>query len=456
MIVIAGTVTGALLSDGLWAWFLWRNFESPIFPFLNTVFQSPDAALVDFSDPRYRFSGWMHALKVVYGLAFGSDETGELPIRDGRLAVATSLVIVRLASLLTPNRWRQRDGLDAVSVYFLVGLAGWLVICPIERYAAILEMIAGLLSVLIIARLSGRVIPTMMLIVIPSILVLTTRSADYFHRPWSDTYAPHVPAGIPSGSAYGLIAQPLAYWVATYPYPTQAFNLFSSLTDAGGKLEQQISDIIKENRDQLWLLNLDQTVDPGIRKEMARHGLILAPPCVRGPSMISLDTVFCRGVGDRSRRMAASDLAMGDTIEFSKSGSGLIFEVTGFYPTDDDGTWAAGDEAELAMDIGNSLKVSPSVLLIRMAGVPNAGFHRVSIAADGRQPQEIQIAPASDIEIVRVCIPAQPQGDGIALIHFHTAGVRSQAELGLGADPRRFAFRLINMRLQPANGSECD
>ena len=451
-----GAAAGALLSDGAWALLLWRDYGSPVFPFMNTVFRSGSAALVDFGDPRYRFTGWRHALAIPFGLAAGSSQTGELPIRDGRLALAASLALIQLLTL----RWRRTpatdpqpdplaDPLAGLCAYLLIAMAGWLVLCPIQRYAVTLEMLSGLLCILLLPRLPGPAASTVAAVAVTALLVTTTRPAENFHRPWRDDHPPVVPAGIPSGATYGLLAQPLAYWVATPPRPAHAFGLMSTLMETGGVLQRRLDGILRSAPDRLWLLNLDEPVDDQIRAEMSIHGIALAPPCLRAASMIWIDTVFCRGALVGPRRLAASDLHMGEAVSFSAQGDGLIYEMGGFITNDTDGTWAIGHDAILAMHLDASARLHGAALSLRMAGVGGAPAHSVAITADPGGRRNVTLAPPAYTATAEVCIAPAPHGDGIVLIRFSTAEVRSLAQLGLSAEPRPLAFKLYGMKLGP-------
>ena len=447
-LAVAGAAAGAMLSDGAWALFLWRDYGSPVFPFMNTVFRSGSAALVDFGDPRYRFTGWRHALAIPFDLAAGSTETGELPIRDGRLALAASLALVRLPTL----RWRPSravDPLTGLCAYLLIALAGWLVLCPIQRYAATLEMLSGLLCILLLPRLPGRAASSAATVAVTILLVATTRPGENFHRPWRDAYRPLVPAGIPPGATYGLLAQPLAYWVTTPPRPAHAFGLMSTLMETGGVLQRRLDDILRSGPDRLWLLNLDEPVDGQIRAEMSIHGMALAPPCLRAASMIWIDTVFCRGVLVGSRRLAASDLHPGEAVSFSAHGYGLIYEIGGFVTSDPDGTWAVGHDAILALHLDAATRRRGATLSLQMAGVGGAPPHSVAIIAEPGQRRTVTLAPPAYTGTALVCIAAAADGDGVVLIRFGTAEIRSLAELGLSAEPRQLAFKLYAMRLGP-------
>ena len=453
---LAGIVLGTVLSDGAWAWSLWRGYRSPMFPFLNTVFRSHAAALVDFGDPRFHFMGWRHALAIPFALARGSAATGEMPIRDPRLALACCLALIRLLSRPFRDDPRGIDPLDGLSAYLLLGLAGWLLLCPIERYAAALEILSGLLAILLLGRLPGRLpgrIWPLATSVAAVLLVATTRPAEYFHRPWSQAWRPQVPAGIPAHATYGLVAQPLSYWVVVPPRPDHAFGLTSTLMESGGALQRRLDRILRDSPDRLWLLNLDQPVDNQIRAEMSIHGIALAPPCLRAASMFWIETVFCRGVVVGPRAEAASDLRPGDTVSFSRSGYGLIYEIAGFEPTEPDGTWATSHDSALALHLDPAVRASGAVLSLRLAGIGGAPVHRVTIAADGGPASTVALAPPSYFAAPQLCIPPQPSGD--VLIRFTTPEIRSLAELGLSPEPRHLAFRLYDMSLRPPRPGEC-
>lgn len=444
VLIVIGAIAGALLSDGAWALFLWRDYGNPIFPFMNTVFRSGSAALVDFGDPRYRFTGWRHALAIPFALAAGSTETGELPIRDGRFALAASLALIRLLS----HPWRRLpDPLLGPCAYLLIAMAGWLLLCPIERYAAILEILCGLLCILLLAGLPGRALSSATIIAVTVLLVATTRQGEYFHRPWHSAYHPRVPIGVPAGATYGLLAQPLAYWVATPPRPAHAFGLMSTLMQTGGVLQRRLDDILRSGGDRLWLLNLDEPVDSQVRAEMSIHGITLAPPCLRAASMVWIDTVFCRGVLVGSRRLAASDLHVGETVSFSSTGYGLIYEIGGFVTNDPDGTWALGHAAALAIHLDAATRSSGATLSLRMMGVGGAPTHSVAIAANAGEPEILTLAPPGYAATPLVCIAPAADGDGVVLIRFATDEVRSPAELGLSPEPRPLAFKLYAMSL---------
>ncbi|NPD66427.1 DUF2029 domain-containing protein [Lichenicola cladoniae] len=453
----AGVVLGGTLSDGAWAWLMWRHYSSPMFPFMNTIFQSPSAGLTDFSDPRYHWQGIGHALLLPLALAFGSDAASEIVVRDVRLAVALPVAAFIAAYSacrhLSPRAVSQPpDPLAALAVWLLVGSGFWLLLCPIQRYAVSLEMLAAAIILLAVARTFASHWRLPGVVVALSVLVVTTRSADFFHRPWADRYVPHLPAGVPADQVFGLLSQPQGYWATVAPRPGHAFTLESSLVDQGGHLEQRLDHIVSQAGDRLWLLDFDTEIDPTIRAAMSRHGITLASPCLRTPSMVWLDTVFCHGRLVGARSYAASDLALDKPVLFSSTGSGLIYEISGWYATGRDQTWATSKNAVLAFHTPPTS--GKLVLALALNGPQGAPPHRMSAQA-GDGPVAKWTLDGKKLEQHLLCVgPGRQRGD-VVLVRFETSDIRSLNELHISAEPRHLAFGLQDMTLRQARPQEC-
>src|SRR5262249_46295853 len=72
-----GIFAGYMLFGAQWAFHLWSNYGSPIYPFYNEVFRSPDAELVNFSDGRFFPNGLGEALSYPYLWLVGQQKTAE-------------------------------------------------------------------------------------------------------------------------------------------------------------------------------------------------------------------------------------------------------------------------------------------------------------------------------------------------------------------------------------------
>ena len=453
-VLTAGLASGCLLSDGAWALLLWRDYGSPVFPFMNRLFHAPSAASMNFSDPRYHWQSLAHAVTLPFELAGGTAETGEAPVRDIRFAVALPLSLAVLLPRLPVGRLRLPwDPLLIPCAWLLAGTAFWLLLSPIQRYAVSLELLAPVIVTIVAVRAIGRR-PRAVVVGVAALLTLTTRSADFFHRPWRDAFVPRVPQAIPAGSTYGLLDQPLSYWVTAAPHPRHAFLLEPALLTNGGRLQQRLDRIIADAAGRLWLLDLDVPVGGIVRAEMGIHGIVMVPPCLRAENMVWIDAVFCRGRLAGPRADAASDLPVNQAVSFSKRGSGLIYEIRGWDATEADGTWAVGPSSILAFHPVADGPARPMLLTLQVAGIGGAPARRVTAEAGGGAAQE-WIIDDTGPRTYGLCVgPGREAGD-VVEVALATRDVRSLSELGIGAESRPLAFRLFAMSLAAAGPGRC-
>lgn len=456
VLVGLGTLLGAMLSDGIWAFVMWRDYASPMFPFLNTIFRSPNAAVATFGDPRYHWQGIGHALLLPFDLAYGSLAAGEIVMRDARLALALPIAfIVVMHRLFRRSGLQPVDPLMVMSLWLLLGTGFWLLLCPIQRYAASLEMLAVAILVVGVVRLDVAHWRVPVSFAALLVLVLTTRPADLFHRSWVSSFTPRVPAGVPFGATYGLLYQPEGYWATLVPRPTHSFTLMPDLIDHGGALKGRLDDIIQHAGDRLQLLDFDTELDLSIRVEMSRHGITLAAPCLRTPSMIWLDTAFCHGRYVGPRAYAASDLQVNDPIRFSSRGAGLIYEISGWYATDPDLTWAVSQNAILAFHPSpETIELGPMTLTFLITGIAGAPPHRITAQAGSGAPAHWML-DGTGPRTLSVCVGPERIEGGVVLVHLDSDDNRSLKELHIGLEPRTLAFGLYEMSLHQARSGDC-
>ncbi len=76
--VAAGGSLGFIMTGGFWAVTLYRKFGSPMFPWWNRVFRSPDFPLIDDSDPRFHARTLLDVFRYPARWALGDAPTNEL------------------------------------------------------------------------------------------------------------------------------------------------------------------------------------------------------------------------------------------------------------------------------------------------------------------------------------------------------------------------------------------
>lgn len=146
---------------GPWCIEVWKHFRNPLFPFYNNIFLSRDYPPVAFRDatflPHSFLSIWSYPLYWVlphrlYWLLGGSPTSGwdspsnEQFFRDARWIASIYGITLFLTALLISRRWtraRLNDPVTGLLFAFTIGYVVWLFEFGIQRYAASLDILCG-------------------------------------------------------------------------------------------------------------------------------------------------------------------------------------------------------------------------------------------------------------------------------------------------------------------------
>lgn len=141
-----GVLLGLAIGYGFWGAYLWRDFQNPLFPYFNNIFQSPVTVATSARDVNFvPEGGW---LRLVFPFAWTLDPklVGEVPFRDLKLPLLYALL-----PIVAVMAWRTRHALGRLTAplatypLFVIGVAyaAWLFMFAIYRYAVPLEMLAA-------------------------------------------------------------------------------------------------------------------------------------------------------------------------------------------------------------------------------------------------------------------------------------------------------------------------
>lgn len=188
-----GVLLGLAITLGPWMVHLWENYQNPLFPYFNNIFQSPLASLSSWRDDKFVPQGFFNKLLFPFIFADASILVGEVPWRDFKVPFLYALlpfcVVVRLMFGRTKN---APDKLSTfVASRYLLWLATlsyfiWMVMFSIYRYAIPLEMMAPLLIVVSMGLLPIKAQSRGLLTVFVLFLIaLTIQPGDWGRRlPW--------------------------------------------------------------------------------------------------------------------------------------------------------------------------------------------------------------------------------------------------------------------------------
>ncbi|MGJ5006888.1 glycosyltransferase family 87 protein [Bradyrhizobium oligotrophicum] len=245
----AGSAAGVIVTAGPWALKMARDFGSPLFPFYNTIFRSPEAPLASIVDTRFMPQSLLDALAYPFYWVIGKHPSSEWPFRDPRFAV----VIVLLVALIVTGLWQRREVLPLrerrLLIFFWFSYVLWMLAFSIQRYLMPLELLSAPLIVLLLIRLidSWHVSPprrmTQAVAVMAALgIALASQPTDWMRRPWSEPYRPQLAANLQRPATFLLLQKPLGYVTSFLPQGSRVYQLSELVVPIvpGGVLDRRV------------------------------------------------------------------------------------------------------------------------------------------------------------------------------------------------------------------------
>jgi len=142
-------LAGFIISDGYWMFQLFQKFQNPFFPLYNDYFHSEYAPYLSFNfyisqEPLYLY----HLIFLPYFLALKNTLTTEVLMRDLRLCVLFSLLLLLIPYYLINNKTPKNINnklAGFVLIFFIVSYFIWLTLFALYRYLIPLELLSGIL-----------------------------------------------------------------------------------------------------------------------------------------------------------------------------------------------------------------------------------------------------------------------------------------------------------------------
>jgi len=229
-----GSAVGWGLMNGWWALQLWRRFGNPFFPVLNGFFRSPFSVTGWLADPRWPPREILDWLRPPLDAALGvSHRLQEVGFRDPRFLLAfLAFVPLGLRSLhRTPTAGGVADSpwpsARDLGIFWLTAYGAWLAVFHYYRYATVLELLAPVLALALLAeawpRRIAAVAPALALVV----LLTTSVSRWAPDRGWRpEWFHPRLPAAASEpGQLVLLLDATTSFAVPFFPRETTFVDL---------------------------------------------------------------------------------------------------------------------------------------------------------------------------------------------------------------------------------------
>jgi len=308
-----GSGVGVVATGGVWAFKLWRDFGSPLFPFYNTIFRASEAPLASIVDTRFMPQGVLDALAYPFDWLIGLHPSSEWPFRDPRFAVVIVLMLVVFGVSIRFKRelLRRRD--CRLLFFFWGSYVPWLLAFSIQRYALVLELLSAPLIVLLLTRLveawrsrsdartraSTRALQAWTIVMTLGI-ALWSQPTDWMRRPWSAPYRPQLAEALQVPATFLLLQKPLGYIVPILPSGSRAYQISDVVLPIvpGGVLDRRIrAGLAQPLPGGIWALYLAESPEGNpLRLELLdAYDLRIDPAraCLRIPGAERVDVAAC-------------------------------------------------------------------------------------------------------------------------------------------------------------------
>lgn len=306
-----GVLIAIAATDGFWMLHLWRAYGDPLFPFFNSLFHSPYAAISDYRDKHFIPKSLAVRLLYPFFFAFHPTLVGEISFRDFGIpllfAALPAALVVRVAAGRRIRPIADPAGSRCVLLALAIAYALWVVLFCIYRYLVPLEMLAPLGLVLAAGLLPIPAfrrwqVAWIMLIVLRATSLTGTWERVPWTRHWVEATMPAIPD--PAHTMVLLAGyQPLSYLIPLFPHEIPFVRIESNFVQPdqrGNAFNTEIRARITAHRGPFFVMST--VLDTRIAGEAAAaYGLkIDLPGCQAIHTNLGEPLNFCplrRGAG---------------------------------------------------------------------------------------------------------------------------------------------------------------
>ena len=290
---------GVVLIALPWWLVLDARFHSPLFPFINQIFRSPDYLPLAMSDGRFFPHGTLQTLFYPFYWAVSTTpRVTELPMRDPRFAVAFVMVILAALGILAKHG-RNRAEAAMFLAFFIVSYGLWEKAFSIFRYLAPLEMLSAT-TVLVAWRVAdpeGRMrwLPWIGTACLALLCLVSTHYPDWGRAPTGPKAVNVVVPRLPEDALVILLdSSPMAYVAAFEPPDVRFVGANSNLLSPGQKtkLEAEAEQVIRSAKGPVWGLEYFPAAAGMDDATLKYYGLHRVPPST--PVISNLDSSSLR------------------------------------------------------------------------------------------------------------------------------------------------------------------
>ncbi len=276
-----GVCLGILTTMGYWMTVLWKNFESPVFPYYNKIFRSPYYEFTNFFDGRF-FPREKYQV-LLYPFYFLKDPhlVSEVGFRDIRFALCYILLMLLLLMTLYKRIARRYGGQKTVAdlkgpdrtnsisrlliSFFVLSYVIWQYLFSIYRYLTPLELLSPVVIILIIRYVFRfeRIVFWVSLGIF-AVTIITMSPMNWDRVAWTESYFDVRIPSLENIARAGVIMadnEPLSYIVPSFPENTRFVSVKNNFMNPASEtmLQKKVRETLSNCGGDLYLLYTDKS-----------------------------------------------------------------------------------------------------------------------------------------------------------------------------------------------------
>lgn len=221
MVYFIGLTVGFAIT-AWWNILLLIQWDSPIFPLYNNLFESPYFAKITDRDLRWKFHSLWEFGHFLYSSALGTRKTMETPFADARLLMLATLLIPIFFLKYFYKYFSSKKEVFFIGgsvtrtflLYFYISFVIWAVLFAYQRYVIPLELLYGAVIWILLVQIFRRRTPvSLILLACVFVSFITLIVPDWNHKPAVKGQPNVFGLQLPKD----LIETPAVYLVSGYP-----------------------------------------------------------------------------------------------------------------------------------------------------------------------------------------------------------------------------------------------
>jgi len=279
---------------GYWGFNLYREYQNPIYPYMNGFFQSPFYDLRNVSDARFLPRTWLQTYFYPFFFAHKTNLVSEIRMRDIRMAlcyvgffILAAGTVVGWIRRMTSGRRIHREHLKSplllfLTTFFLISYIAWQVQFSIYRYLIVLELLAPIFLALILERfISKRSLVFSLSLVLNAAICLYLIPADFGRQKFDDAFLEvELPPITELEKSVVLMGrtEPTSYIIPSAPASTRFVRVASNFLSPGrnANLDDKIHGILEHyDRKHTFVYFANKSEKERVCEEVGYYGVII-------------------------------------------------------------------------------------------------------------------------------------------------------------------------------------